>query len=88
MLGKLSRKHFNIIITRGLRVQQRECFVVDAPIYIFSLLSIAEKPVFARKPSDATVKVGGSVQFRCEARGDPMPAVRWSKEHGQLPSGR
>ncbi|XP_058866167.1 roundabout homolog 1-like isoform X1 [Acipenser ruthenus] len=51
-------------------------------------LSVLEKPVFARKPSDATVKVGGSVQFRCEAKGDPMPAVRWSKEQGQLPSGR
>lgn len=29
-----------------------------------------------------------SVEFRCEARGDPVPTVRWRKDDGDLPKGR
>lgn len=29
-----------------------------------------------------------AVEFRCEARGDPVPTVRWRKDDGDLPKGR
>uniref|UniRef100_H3B0F7 Ig-like domain-containing protein n=1 Tax=Latimeria chalumnae TaxID=7897 RepID=H3B0F7_LATCH len=51
-------------------------------------ISVLEKPVFTRRPSDAAVKSGSTVLFSCETRGDPIPAVHWYKEEGQLPAGR
>ncbi|KAM9788999.1 roundabout homolog 4 [Neosynchiropus ocellatus] len=51
-------------------------------------LSVLAKPVLVLKPEDATVKVGESAQFYCQAKGDPRPAVVWSREQGPLPNGR
>lgn len=31
------------------------------------------------------VMVGGSVEFECEAIGDPQPFVKWSKVESELP---
>ena len=41
-----------------------------------------------RRPGSQVVLVDQSVEFRCEARGDPVPTVRWRKEDGDLPKGR
>lgn len=46
------------------------------------------KPVMVLKPQDMSVGKGESAQFYCEAKGDPMPAVEWSREQGPLPNGR
>ncbi|XP_030648669.1 roundabout homolog 1 [Chanos chanos] len=51
-------------------------------------LSVLAKPTLLREPEDAFVKLGESVQFFCEAEGDPMPAIEWSREKGSLPNGR
>ncbi|XP_055516807.1 roundabout homolog 1 isoform X2 [Leucoraja erinacea] len=51
-------------------------------------MSVLEKPTFVQRPSDATVMAGDSVQFSCDARGDPLPRVVWKKENGMLPNGR
>ncbi|KAM8835506.1 roundabout homolog 4 isoform 1-T1 [Synchiropus picturatus] len=51
-------------------------------------LSVLAKPVLVLKPEDASVKVGESAQFYCQAKGDPPPAVVWSREQGPLPNGR
>ncbi|XP_078282906.1 roundabout homolog 1 isoform X3 [Rhinoraja longicauda] len=51
-------------------------------------MSVLEKPSFVQRPSDARVVAGGSVQFSCDARGDPLPRVIWKKENGELPTGR
>lgn len=47
-----------------------------------------ERPSFVRRPSSQVVLVDQSVEFRCEARGDPVPTVRWRKDDGDLPKGR
>ncbi|XP_047676568.1 roundabout homolog 1 isoform X8 [Tachysurus fulvidraco] len=51
-------------------------------------LTVLERPSFLRKPSSQSVLVEQSVEFRCEAQGDPVPTVRWRKEDGDLPKGR
>uniref|UniRef100_A0A4W5N3G3 Roundabout, axon guidance receptor, homolog 4 (Drosophila) n=1 Tax=Hucho hucho TaxID=62062 RepID=A0A4W5N3G3_9TELE len=51
-------------------------------------LSVLAKPVLVIKPQDMSVGMGESAQFYCEAKGDPMPAVEWSREQGPLPNGR
>ncbi|KAG5837549.1 hypothetical protein ANANG_G00240520 [Anguilla anguilla] len=51
-------------------------------------LTVLERPSFVKRPSSQVVLVEESVEFRCEARGDPVPTVRWKKEDGDLPKGR
>ncbi|XP_068069565.2 roundabout homolog 1 isoform X10 [Danio rerio] len=51
-------------------------------------LTVLERPSFLRKPSSQSVLVDQSVEFRCEAQGDPVPTIRWRKEDGELPKGR
>ncbi|XP_004558298.1 roundabout homolog 1 isoform X4 [Maylandia zebra] len=51
-------------------------------------LTVLERPSFVRRPSSQVVLVDQSVEFRCEARGDPVPTVRWRKDDGDLPKGR
>lgn len=48
----------------------------------------AERPSFVRRPASQVVLVDQSAEFRCEARGDPVPTVRWRKDDGDLPKGR
>ncbi|TKS80767.1 Roundabout -like protein 1 [Collichthys lucidus] len=47
-----------------------------------------QRPSFVRRPGSQVVLVDQSVEFRCEARGDPVPTVRWRKDDGDLPKGR
>lgn len=47
-----------------------------------------ERPSFVRRPGSQVLLVDQSVEFRCEARGDPVPTVRWRKDDGELPKGR
>ncbi|XP_073524317.1 roundabout homolog 1 isoform X4 [Phyllobates terribilis] len=51
-------------------------------------LTVLERPSFARRPSNMAVTVDDSVEFKCEARGDPVPTVRWRKDDGDLPKTR
>ncbi|XP_078140314.1 roundabout homolog 1 [Centroberyx gerrardi] len=51
-------------------------------------LTVLERPSFVRRPGSQVVLVDQSVEFRCEARGDPVPTVRWRKEDGDLPKAR
>ncbi|XP_036381741.1 roundabout homolog 1 isoform X2 [Megalops cyprinoides] len=51
-------------------------------------LSVLARPVFTRKPLNVTARIGDSVRFLCEAQGDPMPLVQWTREQGSLPHGR
>ncbi|XP_059369917.1 roundabout homolog 1-like isoform X3 [Carassius carassius] len=51
-------------------------------------LTVLERPSFLRKPSSQSVLVDQSVEFRCEAQGDPVPTIRWRKDDGDLPKGR
>uniref|UniRef100_A0A8B9GRT9 Roundabout guidance receptor 1 n=1 Tax=Astyanax mexicanus TaxID=7994 RepID=A0A8B9GRT9_ASTMX len=51
-------------------------------------LTVLERPSFTRRPSSVVVLADESVEFRCEARGDPFPTIRWRKEDGELPKGR
>lgn len=38
------------------------------------------------RTSVQTVMLGNSVEFECQAIGDPTPTVRWSKVGGSLPT--
>lgn len=38
------------------------------------------------RTSVQTVMIGNSVEFECQAVGDPEPTVKWSKVGGSLPS--
>lgn len=38
------------------------------------------------RTSVQTVMIGNSVEFECQALGDPQPTVQWSKVGGALPS--
>ncbi|XP_051933629.1 roundabout homolog 1-like isoform X2 [Hippocampus zosterae] len=51
-------------------------------------LTVLERPGFVRRPGSQVVLVDQSVEFRCEARGDPVPTVRWRKDDGELPKAR
>nr|XP_046267177.1 roundabout homolog 1 isoform X2 [Scatophagus argus] len=51
-------------------------------------LSVLAKPVLVLKPENVSVRMGESAQFYCQAKGDPPPAVVWSREQGSLPNGR
>ncbi|XP_070699929.1 roundabout homolog 4 [Pempheris klunzingeri] len=51
-------------------------------------LSVLAKPVLVLRPENVSVRMGESAQFYCQAKGDPPPAVVWSREQGPLPNGR
>ncbi|XP_015464281.3 roundabout homolog 2 isoform X1 [Astyanax mexicanus] len=53
-----------------------------------AILSVLEKPALLLEPQDVTVGLGESAHFFCEAQGDPVPVVKWSREQGALPNGR
>lgn len=41
-----------------------------------------------KRPSNLAVTVDDIAEFKCEARGDPVPTVRWRKDDGELPKAR
>ncbi|KAJ8368298.1 hypothetical protein SKAU_G00083260 [Synaphobranchus kaupii] len=51
-------------------------------------LVVFERPMFIRRPLNQVVVVDDTVDFLCEAHGDPAPTVRWRREEGELPRGR
>ncbi|XP_063058202.1 roundabout homolog 1-like [Engraulis encrasicolus] len=51
-------------------------------------LTVLERPSFVKRPVSQVSLTDESVNFQCEARGDPVPIVRWRKEDGDLPKGR
>lgn len=53
----------------------------------YHLLSL-ERPSFVKRPSNLAVTVDDSAEFNCEARGDPVPTLRWRKDDGELPKSR
>lgn len=56
--------------------------------WVLLLSSPAARPVLVLKPENVSVRIGDSAQFYCRAKGDPPPAVVWSREQGPLPNGR
>ena len=52
------------------------------------MLPFPEKPTFVMLPQEREVEESQSVQFQCQAVGDPTPTIVWEKEEGQMPQGR
>lgn len=56
----------------------------------FMLVSVSgaalPKVMINVRTSVQTVMIGNSVEFECQALGDPEPTVQWSKVGGALPS--
>uniref|UniRef100_H3DFP8 Ig-like domain-containing protein n=1 Tax=Tetraodon nigroviridis TaxID=99883 RepID=H3DFP8_TETNG len=63
-------------------VGERESEIAELTVLDYTF---TERPSFVRRPSSQVVLVDQSVEFRCEARGDPVPTVRWRKDDGDLP---
>lgn len=64
-------------------------FLVCSLLYVLKMaFSISERPSFVKRPSNLAVTVDDSAEFKCEARGDPVPTVRWRKDDGELPKSR
>ncbi|KAM9781623.1 roundabout homolog 4 isoform 2-T2 [Syngnathus typhle] len=51
-------------------------------------LTVLAKPILVVKPENVSVRMGESAHFYCQAKGDPPPAVVWSRDQGPLPNGR
>ncbi|XP_032076067.1 roundabout homolog 1 isoform X2 [Thamnophis elegans] len=51
-------------------------------------LTVLERPSFVKRPSNLAITVDDSAEFNCEARGDPVPTLRWRKDDGELPKSR
>ncbi|XP_038153757.1 roundabout homolog 1 isoform X2 [Cyprinodon tularosa] len=51
-------------------------------------LSVLAKPAFVLRPENVSVRTGESAHFHCQAKGDPPPAVAWSRDRSPLPNGR
>ncbi|XP_026519883.1 roundabout homolog 1 isoform X3 [Notechis scutatus] len=51
-------------------------------------LTVLERPSFVKRPSNLAVTIDDSAEFNCEARGDPVPTLRWRKDDGELPKSR
>ncbi|XP_053125970.1 roundabout homolog 3 isoform X3 [Hemicordylus capensis] len=51
-------------------------------------LVVFERPTFIKRPINQVVLAEDTVNFHCEAQGDPVPTSRWRKEEGELPRGR
>uniref|UniRef100_A0A670Y2Q1 Ig-like domain-containing protein n=1 Tax=Pseudonaja textilis TaxID=8673 RepID=A0A670Y2Q1_PSETE len=51
-------------------------------------LTVLERPSFVKRPSNLAVTIEDSAEFNCEARGDPVPTLRWRKDDGELPKSR
>uniref|UniRef100_A0A6Q2ZIW2 Roundabout, axon guidance receptor, homolog 3 (Drosophila) n=1 Tax=Esox lucius TaxID=8010 RepID=A0A6Q2ZIW2_ESOLU len=54
-------------------------------IFLPLLLS---RPMFVKRPVNQVVLADDTVDFMCEAHGDPAPTIRWRREEGELPRGR
>lgn len=75
----------NITLELGSMLWMQRASQHSRPL-LFS--STAAKPLLVLKPQNVSVQMGESAQFYCEAKGDPPPAVVWSREQGPLPNGR
>uniref|UniRef100_A0A4W5NKX7 Roundabout, axon guidance receptor, homolog 3 (Drosophila) n=1 Tax=Hucho hucho TaxID=62062 RepID=A0A4W5NKX7_9TELE len=51
-------------------------------------LVVFERPMFVKRPVNQVVLADDTVDFLCEAHGDPAPTIRWRREEGVLPRGR
>uniref|UniRef100_A0A8L0DP39 Roundabout, axon guidance receptor, homolog 3 (Drosophila) n=1 Tax=Oncorhynchus mykiss TaxID=8022 RepID=A0A8L0DP39_ONCMY len=51
-------------------------------------LVVFERPMFVKRPVNQVVLADDTVDFLCEAHGDPAPTIRWRREEGELPRGR
>uniref|UniRef100_A0A6Q2XGQ2 Roundabout, axon guidance receptor, homolog 3 (Drosophila) n=1 Tax=Esox lucius TaxID=8010 RepID=A0A6Q2XGQ2_ESOLU len=51
-------------------------------------LVVFERPMFVKRPVNQVVLADDTVDFMCEAHGDPAPTIRWRREEGELPRGR
>ena len=54
--------------------------------YVILLPAALPKVMINVRTSVQTVMIGNSVEFECQAVGDPEPTVQWSKVGGSLPA--
>uniref|UniRef100_UPI00358F61D3 roundabout homolog 1-like isoform X3 n=1 Tax=Myxine glutinosa TaxID=7769 RepID=UPI00358F61D3 len=53
-----------------------------------ALLVVLERPTFTRRPLSQLVAGNESVEFVCQADGDPPPHISWIRRDGEMPRGR
>lgn len=58
------------------------------PVILRHVLEVEYAPkIKAVTEGEQRVNKGDSVRLECEAEGNPVPAIKWSKQDGRLPSG-
>ncbi|XP_068226409.1 neural cell adhesion molecule 1-like isoform X2 [Palaemon carinicauda] len=58
------------------------------PVILTHQIEVEYAPkIKAVTEGEQRVHKGDSVRLECEAQGNPMPTIRWSKQDGRLPSG-
>uniref|UniRef100_A0A6A7FXY1 Neural cell adhesion molecule 1-like n=2 Tax=Hirondellea gigas TaxID=1518452 RepID=A0A6A7FXY1_9CRUS len=67
---------------------QYACKLYDPPLQVVHKLRV-QYPAKIRRisPDRQHVVKGDTVTLQCEAEGNPIPAISWSKQGGRLPSG-
>ncbi|CAL4144187.1 unnamed protein product, partial [Meganyctiphanes norvegica] len=64
-------------------------FDTSPPVELKHRLDVLHQPtVRATVPPEHRVAKGTSVTLACEAKGNPTPAIRWTRQEGPLPSGQ
>ena len=53
-----------------------------------AIIQVLSRPNFIKKPSDVSTFVDETVEFGCQAVGDPKPSITWSKQDGKIALGR
>lgn len=61
-------------------------FFITFKFHFFFFISALPKVMINVRTSVQTVMIGNSVEFECQAIGDPEPTVQWSKVGGTLPA--
>ena len=75
-----------LLSSRGRCVITPHPASVHPQMSLFAFAAALPKVMINVRTSVQTVMIGNSVEFECQALGEPQPTVQWSKVGGSLPA--